>query len=199
MKYILFLTLPLFLYAKTSFITQEEYAAQLYKNPRGIGCQHCHGDQGKGKIVANYTHKKIQKSFGGPAIDKLDYAAFYKALNSRIDSMPRYFLTPKEISALYFYLNQEELKKAQELKEAQEKKKAQEAEKVKKAQEAKKVSETKEVNETKEIKEVHETKEVNETQETKEVVEEPKENTKPAEAIDINALFREATEAKNAK
>ena len=112
MKYILFLTLPLFLYAKSSFITPEEYAAQLYKNPRGIGCQHCHGDKGEGKIVAKYMHKKKEKNFSGPEIDNLEYAEFYKALNTRLDSMPRYFLTSKEISALYFYLNKKELESA---------------------------------------------------------------------------------------
>lgn len=112
MKYILFLTLPFFLYAKSSFITQEEYAAQLYKNPRGIGCQHCHGDRGEGKVVAKYIHMKKEKSFAGPAIDDLEYAAFYKALNTRLDSMPRYFLTSKEVSALIFYLNKKELESA---------------------------------------------------------------------------------------
>ncbi|OHD95885.1 MAG: hypothetical protein A2019_06810 [Sulfurimonas sp. GWF2_37_8] len=146
MKYILFLVVPLFIYAKSSFITQEEYAAQLYKNPRGIGCQHCHGEKGEGRIVAKYIHKKVEKSFAGSAINNLEYAAFYKALNSRIDSMPRYFLTPKEISALYFYLNEDKLKKAQEAVE------------IKKAYETKKVNETMQVE-----KVVEETKEVNET------------------------------------
>ncbi|MDD2904941.1 MAG: c-type cytochrome [Sulfurimonas sp.] len=203
MKYILFLLLPLFLYAQSSFITQEEYAAQLYKNPRGIGCQHCHGDKGEGRVVAKYIHKKVEKSFAGSAINNLEYAAFYKALNSRIDSMPRYFLTPKEISALYFYLNADKLKKAQALKEAQEAQKAKEAQKaeeIKRAQNTKNVQETKKVSEPLKVEKVLEkSKEENKTQKVEDVVEEPKEITKPDETIDINALFKEATEAKNAK
>ena len=104
MKYILFLILPAFVSAQSSFITQMEYSSQLYKNPRGIGCQHCHGEKGEGRLVAKYIHKKEQKSFQGPQINNLDFTKFYKALNVRKKGMPRYFLTKKEIQALYFYL-----------------------------------------------------------------------------------------------
>ncbi len=113
MKYIIFFILPLFLFAKSSFITQLEYSSQLYKNPRGIGCQHCHGAKGEGRLVATYIHKKEQKSFGGPQINNLDFEVFYKALNTRKRGMPRYFLTKKEIQALYFYL-QSKTKEAKE-------------------------------------------------------------------------------------
>jgi len=111
MKYILLLTFPLFIYAKSTFITPMEYASQLYKNPRGIGCGHCHGDNGEGKLIANYIHKKEKKSFRGPVINNITYREFYKALNSRKKGMPRYFLTKKEIQALYFYLHKNEVKK----------------------------------------------------------------------------------------
>lgn len=111
MKFILFLCLPLFLSAKTSFITQMEYAQQLYKNPRGIGCEHCHGKNGEGKIVAEYTHKKVKKTFGGSKINKLSFDSFYKALNSPNNGMPRYYLTKKEVKTLYFYLHRDEKKK----------------------------------------------------------------------------------------
>ena len=104
MRYIIFLILPLFLFAKSSFITPMEYSSQLYKNPRGIGCQHCHGKKGEGKLVARYVYKKEQRSFQGPQINNLDFEKFYKALNTRKKGMPRYFLTKKEIQALYFYL-----------------------------------------------------------------------------------------------
>ena len=104
MKYILFLTIPLFLFATSSFITDIEYASQLYKNPRGIGCQHCHGENGEGKLIANYVHKKEKKSFSGPAINKMSFDAFHQALNNRKRGMPRYFLTKKEVQALYLYL-----------------------------------------------------------------------------------------------
>jgi len=92
--------------ATSSFITPLEYASQLYKNPRGIGCQHCHGDNGEGKLIAKYKHKNKQKRFDGPAIDKVSYVEFYKALNRRKNGMPRYFLTQKEIEALYLFLHQ---------------------------------------------------------------------------------------------
>lgn len=82
-----------------------EYASQLYKNPRGIGCQHCHGEKGEGRLIAKYKHKGVDKSFEGPAINDLDFESFYKNLNKRKVGMPRYFLTSKEIKALYFYIN----------------------------------------------------------------------------------------------
>jgi len=113
MKYLRFLIFPYLLLAETSFITPMEYASRLYQNPRGIGCQLCHGDKGQGKVVANYMHKNVKKSFGGSAINKVKYEVFYKALNSRKDGMPRYFLTDKEIAALYLFLHQnDKIKKA---------------------------------------------------------------------------------------
>ena len=98
--------MPYFLVASSSFITDMEYASQLYKNPRGIGCQHCHGEHGAGKLIANYIHKKEKKSFSGPAINKMSFAAFHQALNDRKRGMPRYFLTKKEVQALYLYLQE---------------------------------------------------------------------------------------------
>lgn len=107
MKYILLLFLSIFLMAESTFISPIEYASQLYKNPRGIGCQHCHGNNGEGKLVATYIHKKEKREFRGPAINGMDFNDFYKALNIRKRGMPRYFLTKKEVQALYLYLNQE--------------------------------------------------------------------------------------------
>ncbi len=106
MKYILFFLFPFFLFGETTFITPLEYASQLYKNPRGIGCHLCHGEQGEGKLIATYIDKKEKKSFAGPIINRLEFADFYIALNKRKNGMPRYFLTTKEIQALYLYLQQ---------------------------------------------------------------------------------------------
>ncbi len=111
MNKILLLLLPFFLFGETSFITPIEYASQLYKNPRGIGCQHCHGEKGEGKLVASYMHKKEKKEFRGPAINYLDFNKFYKALNRAKKGMPRYYLTEKEIQALYFFLQQDRKRK----------------------------------------------------------------------------------------
>lgn len=106
MRYLYFLLLPITIFADASFITPMEYASQLYKNPRGIGCFKCHGEYGEGKVIANYIHKKQQKSFSAPAINMLDYNYFREALNKRLTGMPRYFLTEKEIRSLYFYLQE---------------------------------------------------------------------------------------------
>ena len=106
MRFLMLFIFPYFLFGATSFITPLEYASQLYKNPRGIGCHHCHGEKGKGKLVATYMHKKEKKTFKGPAINSLDFDIFYKALNKRKIGMPRYFLTKKEVQALYLYLQQ---------------------------------------------------------------------------------------------
>ena len=105
MRLVLFLLVPFMILAETSFITPKEYAAQLYKNPRGIGCNLCHGESGEGKIVAQYKHKNKDRLFAPPAINNIDFETFYKALNVRKKGMPRYFLTQKEIKALFLYVN----------------------------------------------------------------------------------------------
>lgn len=106
MKSLLFVMLPFCLLAKSSFITPMEYATSLYKNPRGIGCHKCHGQNGEGRIVAKYEHKNEKKSFAGPAINNISFNDFFTSLNTRKNGMPRYFLTQKEIKALYFYLQE---------------------------------------------------------------------------------------------
>ncbi len=102
--------IPLYLVADTSFITPMEYASQLYKNPRGIGCHHCHGENGEGKVIAIYIQKNKHKVFKAPAINKIQYHKFYNALNKKNKGMPRYFLTIKEINALYLYLHKNDKK-----------------------------------------------------------------------------------------
>lgn len=110
MKFVLFLLTPLYLLATASFITPAEYAAQLYKNPRGIGCHKCHGENGEGRVIAKYKHKGKERSFSAPKINTVAYNEFYKALNKRKNGMPRYFLTDKEIAALYLHLHKNDKK-----------------------------------------------------------------------------------------
>ncbi len=103
-----------------------EYASLLYKNPRGIGCNKCHGLKGEGKLIARYKVTKrvkegekiitlkIPKEFRAPAINHLTYRRFHDALGEKLKGMPKYYLTEGEIKALYFYLqkiNLEEKKK----------------------------------------------------------------------------------------
>lgn len=114
MKIVFFLFFCTYIFAKSTFITPKEYAAQLYKNPRGIGCQHCHGERGEGRLIANYRHKGKQKSFSGPPIDNISFQNFYIALNERKKGMPRYFLTDSEIEALYLNLHKNDIKKAKQ-------------------------------------------------------------------------------------
>lgn len=114
MKYIILILIPLFVMAETSFISAKEYSAQLYKNPRGIGCHHCHGEKGEGKLVAKYIHKKEKKSFEGPSINKMEFQIFYRSLNERKKGMPRYYLTTKEIEALYLHIQIDEIEEKNE-------------------------------------------------------------------------------------
>ena len=107
MKYILLVFLSLSLSAESTFISPLEYASQLYKNPRGIGCENCHGNNGEGKLVAKYKHNDEDREFRGPVINTMNFKEFYIALNKRKTGMPRYFLTKKEIEALFLFLQQE--------------------------------------------------------------------------------------------
>ena len=96
-----------------SFITKKEYGAMLYKNPRGIGCDKCHGSVGQGKLIAKYKHKDkksnklTEKSLIAPAINHLSLNDFKKILmkkRNRSLSMPTYFLTEDELTSIHFYI-----------------------------------------------------------------------------------------------
>ncbi len=100
------------IYAATSFITKEEYAASLYHNPRGIGCHQCHGESGEGKLIARYKEKGVAKVFEGKPINSISFSQFYQRVNSKITGMPRYYLTDTEIQTLYYYLHREEFRRA---------------------------------------------------------------------------------------
>jgi hypothetical protein len=95
-----------------SFITKEEYSSGLYHNPRGVGCQLCHGEAGEGKLIARYKDNGEAKVFAGKPINKLTFKEFDEKLNSRILGMPRYYLTDSEIQILFYYLHREEFKRA---------------------------------------------------------------------------------------
>ena len=95
-------------WAEDSFITQYEYGQMLYKNPRGIGCDRCHGPRGEGAIIARYKEAGKPTVLKGPDIRRIDKATLRKILTRRHRIMPTYFLTPKEIDALYVYLTGKE-------------------------------------------------------------------------------------------
>jgi len=102
---ILFILLFLnYSYADESFISNDEYAKMLYKNPRGIGCNKCHGEKGEGKVISSYISGKNKISLIGPRINNLSMRQFKKALRKGKRLMPEYFLTDEEKAYLYYYL-----------------------------------------------------------------------------------------------
>ena len=107
MKLLLLFLFSFFLEANEDFITKDEYASQLYNNPRGISCALCHNTDGSSKLIAKYTHKDEAKELKTSDINTLEYDTFHKALNSRIRGMPKYFLTDNEIRLLYYYLQKQ--------------------------------------------------------------------------------------------
>ncbi|HIP60204.1 MAG TPA: cytochrome c [Campylobacterales bacterium] len=90
--------------ADESFISNDEYAKMLYKNPRGIGCDKCHGEYGEGKEISSYISGKNKISLIGPRINNLSMRQFKKALKKGKRLMPEYFLTDEEKAFLYYYL-----------------------------------------------------------------------------------------------
>ncbi len=89
------------------FITNFEYGQMLYENPRGIGCIKCHGDNGKGKFIARYTHKDKKFEINAPAINTINLEEFMKVLKAKSSSksiMPTYFLTNDEMKQIHFYI-----------------------------------------------------------------------------------------------
>ena len=125
MKQLLLLLLPLFLLAnhennqsietQESFLSSVEYGRMLYKNPRGVSCQQCHGKEGKGgqKIAKYYDKNKNPKILKGVDIRgysledlKASLENNYRENNrrKRHKIMPMYYLTDKEIEAIYNYI-----------------------------------------------------------------------------------------------
>ncbi len=101
----LLLTLILFASLEAEdFITQMEYAKMLYANPRGIGCNLCHGPKGEGGVLATYKEKGVEKSLRAPSINTLSLDDFRKGILRQSLIMPSYFLTKKESESLYAYV-----------------------------------------------------------------------------------------------
>ena len=112
---------------ENSFITQYEYGKMLYKNPRGISCNKCHGEDAKGKEIVSFKHKKNKKTYtctiATKDITNISYNQFLQTLDPKLEkpkkkfkkgqicekftygnSMPTYFLTQEELKSIYFYL-----------------------------------------------------------------------------------------------
>ena len=92
------------------FITKTEYAKMLYLNPRGIGCDKCHGAKGEGSLISKYKHfdkkanKTVDDELRAPKINDIDFESFKAALTKSKSVMPSYFLTDEETTILYEYI-----------------------------------------------------------------------------------------------
>ena len=104
MKFIFFVLLFSISIFAEDFITKMEYAKMLYHNPRGIGCNLCHGNRGEGSIISRYKVKGKKKILKAPPINNLNLQKFSQALQVRHKVMPTYYLTNQEINILYFYV-----------------------------------------------------------------------------------------------
>ncbi|SMC09454.1 c-type cytochrome [Nitratiruptor tergarcus] len=105
MRQIFFFSLCLTVMLANDFITKEEYAKMLYHNPRGIGCDRCHGEDGRGLELGRYKDGNRTVIIKAPDITKLTFTKFRQALITKDHRlMPQYFLTNKEIKTLYYYL-----------------------------------------------------------------------------------------------
>jgi len=89
------------------FISKMEYAKMLYSNPRGIGCNKCHGEKGEGAIISKYILKGKETTLSAPALSNVSKERFFQALTSPHKVMPTYFLTWQEIDSLYYYVSSE--------------------------------------------------------------------------------------------
>ena len=92
------------------FITKTEYAKRLYLNPRGIGCDKCHGAKGEGSLISKYKHfdkkanKTVDDELRAPKINDIEFESFKAALTKPKGVMPSYFLTDEETTILYEYI-----------------------------------------------------------------------------------------------
>ncbi|MDD2897047.1 MAG: c-type cytochrome [Aliarcobacter sp.] len=111
-----------------SFITKYEYGKMLYNNPRGIGCNSCHGNDARGKKMVDFKQQLLDKrvyncSLVIPDIKNIDYETFSTKVNSKknpnlkfekeqvcekliyyANVMPTYFLVEEEIEAIFYYI-----------------------------------------------------------------------------------------------
>jgi len=110
-----------------SFITKYEYGKMLYNNPRGIGCNKCHGNDAKGKVIATFIHKTKHKIYHCKVhsydITQISKKRFIQKLDPNLiiskphfpkddicdkliygNTMPKYFLTASEMDSIYYYI-----------------------------------------------------------------------------------------------
>ena len=111
-----------------SFITKYEYGKMIYNNPRGIGCNSCHGNVARGRKMVDFKHQLLDKKVYNctlviPDIKNIDYETFSLKVNTKkninlkfekeqvceklihnANVMPTYFLVEEEIEAIFYYI-----------------------------------------------------------------------------------------------
>lgn len=127
--FITILTTTIFADTKNSslFITKPEYGKMLYENPRGIGCNSCHGNSAEGKKIVQFKHTYKEDVYlctlYTPNIKNVSYENFKKKINQKrnpnkkfkeeevcqkiiynANIMPTYHLIEDEIESIYYYL-----------------------------------------------------------------------------------------------
>jgi len=101
---LLLLLLPLIISANEDFISHYEYGQMLYNNPRGVSCTQCHGEHGEGKLIVSYMENGKEIRIEGLNIRNKTFLDMVKAVNQYHKIMPQYYLTRKEVRAIYDYI-----------------------------------------------------------------------------------------------
>lgn len=103
MKLLIFI-IPFLLSANEDFISHYEYGQMLYSSPRGVSCSQCHGDAGQGKIIVSYKDEDGKKVISGSDIRRNTLNDMIASVNQYHKIMPQYYLTNKEVKAIYDYI-----------------------------------------------------------------------------------------------
>jgi len=101
---LLWMLLPLILWAQEDFISHYEYGEMLYANPRGVSCAQCHGESGEGQTIVEFRDIHGKQALKGSDIRRDSLEEMIISVNTYHKIMPRYYLTDEEVKAIYDYL-----------------------------------------------------------------------------------------------
>lgn len=91
-----------------NFLTDLEYGKYLYENSEDgtISCVHCHGKNGRGKVVASYKADGVKKVIIIKSIlnTSFDKFATITSTDSKYSFMPKYYFSSEEIELIYKYI-----------------------------------------------------------------------------------------------
>jgi cytochrome c553 len=101
-KIVVVLAIASLLLESQEIISEFEYGQMLYNNPRGVSCMPCHGV--RGSSIVSYDSKGKKITLVAPNIVDKSIKEYKKATQKGAKIMPKYFLTDKELSAIYRYI-----------------------------------------------------------------------------------------------